>query len=163
MIIFFICLYIRLCYHKLMLSLVISLITLMLVADISWLISQLITLKSLYLSNDDSINILVSSGIALMIAFVCFSLSHWVFCFKYWSCAQRLTLLLNHKNSKQDDAKILRINIVMCLLNVIIPGVYAWYYTIVLEDKSSNFFYVISTMNLLLQLASLYFLSSALY
>lgn len=163
MIIFFICLYIRLWYHKLMLALVIILITLMLFADLAWLISQFITLKSLYDSRYATIDIQIGSGIALMIAFVCFSLSHWVFCFKYWSCAQRLTLLLNNQNSKQDDVKILRTNIIMSLLNVIIPGLYAWYYTFILEKTNNTFFYIISTMNLLLQLASLYFLSSALY
>jgi hypothetical protein len=60
------------------------------------------------------------------------------------------------------------INVIVCTLNVIIPGVYAWAYTIDIQDTNPSkstlsVYFTATSINLLLQILSLCFLSSALY
>lgn len=103
-----------------------------------------------------------------MFACICFSLSHWIFSFKYWSCAQRLTLLLNGKNPSSQDTKITAINITMSSLNILLPSLYAWTYTIEVADDDHQkkillIYYTSTSLNLMLQVTSLVFLSSALW
>lgn len=73
--------------HRLVLWIVIVLITLMMAADVTWIASQWLQLASLRHTDIDTESYRVASGFTLMIACVCFSLSHWMFSFKYWSCA----------------------------------------------------------------------------
>ena len=103
-----------------------------------------------------------------MIAFVCFSLSHWIFAFKYWVCAQRLVLLLQGENPKKSEACFTKINIAVCTVNVIVQVVWAWLYTYqpatyTGDNTMLNLFLAFTSLNLVLQLVSLYFLSAALY
>lgn len=103
-----------------------------------------------------------------MIAFVCFSLSHWIFSFKYWVCAQRLVLLLHGENPKKSEACFDRINFAVCTVNIVVQVVWAWLYTYqpdqyTGDDTMLNLFLAFTSLNLLLQLVSLYFLSVALY
>ncbi len=101
-----------------------------------------------------------------MMASCLFSLSHWVFCFKYYTAARRLTLLLNNENPKKDDLKLNIVNIIFTALNILIPALYAWSYTVQAKPNQSTvfvWFYVSSTINLFLQFVSLAILSMALY
>lgn len=105
----------------------------------------------------------------LMISSICFSLSHWVFSFKYWACAQRLSLLLKGHKPNEMDGRINIINYIVITLNIIFPAFYAWTYTINITEDIDNtknikgIFYFATSLNLILQLLSLVFLSVALW
>jgi hypothetical protein len=142
------------------------LIALMGLADVMWIASQGIQLEGLKHYGYNDIETRISSGVTVMIASICFSLSHWVFCFKYYTSSRRLTLLLNHQSPKTDDSKLHIINIVFLVLNTLIPALYAWSFTDQTKDNgdaSLVLFYAASSSNLALQLVSLFVLSLALY
>lgn len=80
------------------------LIALMGLADVMWITSQGIQLAGLKSYDYKDLATRISSGVTVMIASICFSLSHWVFCFKYYTSSRRLTLLLNHQSPKTDDS-----------------------------------------------------------
>ncbi len=141
------------------------LLALMAFADLFWIVSQKIQLTMLK-NHSNSVDYRVSSGVTLMMASCLFSLSHWVFCFKYYTAARRLTLLLNNENPKKDDLKLNIVNIIFTALNILIPALYAWSYTVQAKPNQSTvfvWFYVSSTINLFLQFVSLAILSMALY
>ena len=124
----------RLAIIKLALWYVIILITLMILANLSWLISQLYQLFAL--KSDDYYNReeVIVSGFFLMVACCCFSLSHWIFSFKYWKCSQRLTLLLSKQKPDKNDTQMNMINWVICILNVVFSVLYAWAYTLEVQN-----------------------------
>ena len=134
-------------------------------ADLAWLSSQGLQLFQIQHDLLKAPHYVIGYCCLLMLASICFSLSHWIFSFKYWACAQRLTLLLNGKKPTEMDKRMSIINFVICSLNVIFPAMYAWAYGRQIADSTNTLkpFYTISTaLNLLLQLLSLLFLSVAL-
>lgn len=64
------------------------------------------------------------------------------------------------------DQRLFRINATVSMLNVIFPAFYAWCYTIEIATKQTkvlSLYYTSTSLNLLLQITSLWFLSSALW
>lgn len=77
----------------------------------------------------------MTEGITLSISFSSFSFSHWIFCFKYWVSAQRLKLLLNGESPKKRDPEFLCFNALISILNIVIPAMYAWSYTNMVDEQ----------------------------
>ena len=60
---------------------------------------------------------------------------------------------------------MMRLEILLCVLNIIIPSIYGWTSSEI-DDSATNtltFYYIASFLNLLLTTASLFFLGAALF
>lgn len=122
LILFFFWMLLMMLKNRVQLLIVLVLILLMCSADLFWILSQTVRLVQLqeedYVTGNADDNIW--EGFSLMIAFICFSLSHWIFSFKYWVCAQRLVLLLHNQNPKKRESCYTKINVAVCLANIVI-------------------------------------------
>jgi hypothetical protein len=85
--IFLMTLLVKIYMVKLKLWDVIVLILLMIIANISWILSQVFQFQALKNGTQVTEIDTLATGISLGIACCCFSLSHWIFSFKYWKCS----------------------------------------------------------------------------
>ena len=155
--------------HRIKLFRLVLLISLLMMSSVFWSWAQILSYHYQRSSStsitdpDDSYRI--QSGVLLILACVCFSMSHWIFSMKYWTCAKRLELLVSGQNPRKKDAFMFKLEVVLCVLNVIIPSMYGWTSSEI-DDTQTNtlkFYYVASFLNLVLTTASLFFLGGALY
>ena len=145
----------------------ILLIVLLMLSSIFWCWEQILVYHRVKVdpnNTDPDTRYRVSEGILLILACVSFSMSHWIFSMKYWTCAKRLELLIQGKNPRKNDIFMMRLEILLCALNIIIPSMYGWTSSEI-DNTATNtltFYYIASFLNLLLTTASLFFLGGAL-
>lgn len=154
--------------HKIRLYRLILLICLLMLSTIFWCWAQVVAyhwVKRNPNNPDPSERYRVYSGVLLVLACISFSMSHWIFSMKYWTCAKRLELLVSGQNPRKKDAFMFKLEVFLCILNVIIPGIYGWTSSEI-DDSATDtldFYYIASFLNLVLTTASLFFLGGALY
>ena len=105
------------------------LIVLLMLSSIFWCWEQISVYHRIKLdpnNPDPDVRYRVSEGILLILACISFSMSHWIFSMKYWTCAKRLELLMEGKNPRKRDVFMMRLEILLCALNIIIPSMYGW-------------------------------------
>ena len=157
----------RIYQKQLRLYRLILLIVLLMLSSIFWCWDQILVYNRIKLdptnTNPDR-RFRVSEGVLLILACVSFSMSHWIFSMKYWTCAKRLELLIQGKNPRKKDVFMLRLEILLCALNIIIPSMYGWTSSEISNTATNTltFYYFASALNLLLTTASLFFLGGAL-
>jgi len=74
-------------------------------------------------------------------------------------------LLVEGENPKRDDNYMFKLEIFLCILNVIIPSLYGWTSSAINDEDigSVQLYFACSFFNLILTTASLIFLGMALY
>lgn len=145
----------------------ILLIVLLMLSSIFWCWDQILVYHRIKVdpsSSDPDNRFRISEGVLLILACICFSMSHWIFSMKYWTCAKRLELLIQGKNPRKKDEFMFKLEIVLCALNIIIPSMYGWTSSEISNTATDTltFYYCASALNLLLTTASLFFLGGAL-
>lgn len=146
--------------------LVLTMSILIIFADLAWISNTAITLYALKQKEYDYKQTRIESGVTLMIASCFFSEAHFIFCFTYWECAQRVKLLLAGKNPRKKDEQMKNMFIILLIANILLPTAYSWTYTVSFAVNPSAvkiFFYLSLSFNFLLQLTSLFFLIVALW
>ena len=92
--------------------LIIALISLFLVADISWIAARQIFVSALEIIYSPTINLtqeveanrlFYAYAVLIAIYFACINSAYWVFTMKYWSLSHRIVRLIKRKSTKKLD------------------------------------------------------------
>ena len=129
LLVMFACLLFKIYQKGIRLYRLVLLIVLLMLSSIFWCWEQILVYHRVKLdpnNPDPDVRYRVSEGILLILACISFSMSHWIFSMKYWTCAKRLELLMEGKNPRKRDVFMMRLEILLCALNIIIPSMYGW-------------------------------------
>jgi len=92
--------------------LIIALISLFLIADISWIAARQIFVSALEIIYSPTINLtqeveanrlFYAYAVLIAIYFACINSAYWVFTMKYWSLSHRIVRLIKRKSTKKLD------------------------------------------------------------